>query len=263
MKKRPISWLMVFAVSTALIGCASAAKDPQGLEEAGVPTGAKAIFDSGYGPKVTMNTASPEPPQRKAAAQKPEKEMYMGVSYWVELVGKDGQMQRVTTSRTFQGGERIRLYLTSNRSGYLYLINKGSTGRSSILFPYGGKDNYVQAHTPYTVPHGAQIRFDENPGEEILWVMLSPYPFGNKDAPASSTGGSGQFTTALYQRGCKDLVLDNSDHLLRVGEKCGAKDLVLEEDTVSSQPAGYGVAPLSSVQQDGQIISLQIKLRHR
>jgi hypothetical protein len=37
----------------------------------------------------------------------------------------------------------------------------------------------------------------------------------------------------------------------------------LEVDTTSSQPASYVVAPLSMLESSGQMISLQVKLKHQ
>ena len=214
-------------------------------------TGAKAIFYSGEGPTV-MVTPSESPTLPKVETKtEPKKEKYMGIAYWVELIGKEGQKQRVTTERTFRSGERIRLHLVSNWDGYLYLINIGSTGRSHLLFPHpaiAGGNNFVKANTPYEIPYSAYIRFDENRGEEILLVMLSPTPMaGLISSPDPRT---------------QALTTEEADRLTKVAQQRGAKDLILEVDTASPQPGSYAVAPLSVLEKGGQMISLQIKLRH-
>jgi len=70
-------------------------------------------------------------------------------SFWIELTGRDGSKQRVTTDRVFRSGERIKLFFTANRAGYLYLLNIGSSGRSRMLYPHARmrpEENYIHQH---------------------------------------------------------------------------------------------------------------------
>lgn len=214
--------------------------------------GAKGIFYSGEGPTVMAQ------PQEQPSAKKPQtpadqgrKEPYLGISYWIELVSRDGMKQRVTADRTFRSGDRIKLLLVANRDGYLYLLNIGSTGRSYMLFPHSGMspgDNFIRASATYEIPYSATIRFDENPGQETLLLMLSPKPMG--DLPP----GPDPRTPTLNA--------EDTGRLVAAAERRGAKDLVLETESVGSSPASYGVAPLSSMGEEG-MITLQIKLKHR
>lgn len=227
--------------------------------------GAKAIFATGEGPTVMVETPQSPAPARSArqpstpkttvvkrTAPGPEPQQYMGVSYWVELIGRDNERQRVTADRVFRSGERIRLNMMSNRDGYLYLVNLGSTGRSQVLFPHpgvAGGNNFIRANTPYEIPHGAYIRFDENSGEETILVMLSPTPLsGIVPSPSPQI---------------QALSREDTDRLALVSQQKGAKDLLLEVDTSSPQPASYAVAPLSMLQGSGQMITLQIRLKHQ
>lgn len=175
----------------------------------------------------------------------------MGVSYWIELVGGDGQSRRVTADHVFRSGDRIRLHLRSNREGYLYVANIGSTGRTYMLFPnaaVGAGNNIVQANVAYTVPSGAFIRFDQNPGEETLLVMLSSRPMdGLAPRPERQTAA---------------ITSEDAARLLMGAQAKGAKDLLLETDAASPEPASYAVAPLQSLN-DGAIITMRIKLKHQ
>ncbi len=214
--------------------------------------GAKGIFYSGDGPTVMTQ------PQSQAPAVKPQgsvserkREAYLGISYWIELTGRDGKKRRVTADRTFRSGDRIKLLLVANRDGYLYLLNIGSTGRSYVLFPHSGMspgDNFIRANTSYEIPYSATIRFDENPGEETLLLFLSAKPMGellpggDPRAPSFDTEQTARWVAA--------------------GEQRGAKDLVLETDSAGPRPASYAVAPLSSLE-NGGMITLKIKLKHQ
>lgn len=228
--------------------------------------GAKGMFYSGEGPAVRADksekeaspaatahvTAPPKPVATQAprppAPRKPaNREPYMGLSYWVEVVEADGQKRRVTTDHVFRSGDRIRLRVITNRDGYLSLLNLGSTGKSTLLFPHpaiGGGQSLVKANTPYEVPPGALIRFDDNPGVETLFVTLSTKPLDDALVP-----------------GPRSFTRDETQQVTAMARHRGAKDLVVEADSASAQPASYAVAPLSSMQ-GGQMIALEIRLRH-
>src|SRR5262249_32626618 len=72
-------------------------------------------------------------PLTRTASREPSSTL--GLSYWIELVGADGQGRQVTDSRIFRSGERIRLHFRSNAEGYIALILLGSSGTSRALFP--------------------------------------------------------------------------------------------------------------------------------
>lgn len=231
------------------------------------PAGAKMIFEDGEGPVRVTESVKPQaktPSRSVQTASTPSSrtEQYMGLTYWIGLLGNDGQMQQVTTSRAFSSGDRIKLNLMSNRSGYLQLINVGSTGRSAVLFPYSGKDNHVQANTPYIVPRDAWIRFDNNPGEETILAVLSPSPF-SQNGGGQYTASAGSTQLAQYTGGCKDLTLYTDYNPAQALGRCGSKDLIVEEDTSGASQAHYAVAPVAALQQSDQVIAIPIKLRHR
>lgn len=162
------------------------------------PGGAKALFYSGEGTTISRQTA-PAPTRRTSdirTASVPSKVKYMGVTYWIEKMGRDGELRRVSTKSTFRAGDRIRVSLKSNREGYLYVVNLGSTGASTLLFPNASTpqgSNFIQANQTYDLPPNSFFRFDANPGEEILLVMLSPTPIGSDmpGQPPTQTASTG------------------------------------------------------------------------
>lgn len=208
--------------------------------------GAKAIFHTGEGPTVIASNSEVE----SRAGKKSEivkTEQYMGISYWIDLLDSKGKLTRVSPTKTFNSGDRIKLILESNRNGYLYILNIGSSGNSHVLFPNPGvKSNLITAGLPYAVPFKKYMRFDSNPGEETLLIMLSPRPMENFD-PSTPYNGP----------------LDNqqTNQVIRMARATGAKDIVLEDDTVGLAPATYAVAPISSL--ESKAITLQVKLMHK
>jgi len=158
----------------------------------------------------------------------------MGVRYWVELVDARGNRRQVTTEQVFRAGDRIKLHLMSNRDGYLTLVNIGSSGRATVLFPStaAGGNNFVRAGTDYEVPPGGYLRFDATPGQETLVLTFSPTP-----TPAPTASGA----LAMAR---------------------GGKDLLTEVDASSPQPATYAVAPGRAGNTTGTV-AVQIKLNHQ
>lgn len=226
-------------------------------------SGAKAIFVSGEGPTVVVETPDAAVPAHRMlqpASSKteagtpstPQRERYIGFSYWVELIDGAGQRTRVTTDRLFRRGDRVQLNIESNWSGYLYVINMASTGRLQVLFPHPAVspgDNFVGARTRYEVPPDAYIQCDDNFGQEGIWVMLSPTPLSG--------------ITLSPSPHLQVLSTEDTARLAVLAHLKGAKDLLLEVDSASPQPASYVVAPLSMLESTGEMISMQVKLKHR
>ncbi|HEY0786558.1 MAG TPA: DUF4384 domain-containing protein, partial [Acidobacteriaceae bacterium] len=67
-------------------------------------------------------------------------ESRLGLRYSVLLRGPDGQYAEVRPGTTFHSGDHIRLSLMSNEPGYLYVIQQGSSGNWSPIFPPPGMD---------------------------------------------------------------------------------------------------------------------------
>lgn len=217
--------------------------------EAFAATGAKSIFhddSSSFSPKAV--TAAPAAEKGRTAGASQQKR-YLGVAYWIELVGEDGKTVRTTTSRVFQSGDRIKLIVQPNDNGYLYVLGLGTTGTSRVLFPNSAAtSNQVKARETYNVPFNTSMKFDANPGEETLLVLLAPRPIsalkpGQVDLPGPDT----QRVQAYAQNQVQ-----------------GSKDLVLEEEdsVASASPASYAVVPISALSQEGSL-TLFIKLKHR
>lgn len=140
------------------------------------PKGAKALFYSGEGTTVSSKSAAKQ--SSRASSEASARGQYMGVQYWIDRLSPSGELKRTSSSATFKRGDRIKVSLRSNQDGYLYVINMGSTGASTVLFPTESSQgmNLVLANQVLEIPPNGFFRFDENPGEEVLLVMLSPTP---------------------------------------------------------------------------------------
>jgi hypothetical protein len=59
------------------------------------------------------------------------------------------------------------------------------------------------------------------------------------------------------------LLTEDTARLAVLAHLNGAKDLLLEVDSATPQPASYVVAPLSMLESTGEMISVQVKLKHQ
>lgn len=103
-----------------------------------------------------------------------------GLRYRITQQTKDGHEADVDiASATFRAGDKVRLSFESNVDGYLYVVQQGSSGRWSVLFPspeINGGRNRVRKSDEYMVPDDGWFEFDSNPGAENLFVFFSREP---------------------------------------------------------------------------------------
>ena len=102
-----------------------------------------------------------------------------GLKYRILRRTPDGAAVEVDADTLFQSGDRIRFAFEPNIDGFLYVIQRGSSGRWSVLLPHpqiNGGHNAVARFGEVAVPPAGWFRFDENPGAEQVFVYLSRQP---------------------------------------------------------------------------------------
>jgi hypothetical protein len=102
----------------------------------------------------------------------------LGLKYTIlKLV--NGDMVEVAPDTVFHAGDRIRFNVETNGPGYLYIVSQGSSGTWKPLFPSSDVDegsNRVEGFHSYTMPPKSRMYFDEQPGAEKVFLMLSREP---------------------------------------------------------------------------------------
>lgn len=91
----------------------------------------------------------------------------------------NGDKKEVPTTTAFKSGDKINVRVEVNDFGYLYILARGSSGKWSPLFPspkVAGGDNRVGPGVPYTLPSGYVFTFDDQPGEERIFIVFSRKP---------------------------------------------------------------------------------------
>ena len=87
---------------------------------------------------------------------------------------RGGKLAFVSPNTKFRSGDKIRLRFATNFDGYVKILNVGSSGSVSLLFPYAGADDRIRPTKDFQVPkNGDWIVFDDTPGIEMLTVVMS------------------------------------------------------------------------------------------
>ena len=93
---------------------------------------------------------------------------------------ESGRVVDVDPETTFHSGDNVRFVFESNMEGHLYIVQRGSSGNWSVLFPsplINGGQHVIRPFEAYTVPSADNwFKFDDNPGDESIRVFLSKKP---------------------------------------------------------------------------------------
>jgi len=107
----------------------------------------------------------------KAAAER-----RVGLKYRILLKTPDCDIRDVDSSHKFRSGDGIRLWFESNVDGFLYVLDKQSSGVETLLFPHpeiNNGTNNVERGISYPVPVTAWFIFKGIPGEELMSFVQS------------------------------------------------------------------------------------------
>ncbi|MGA2266834.1 MAG: DUF4384 domain-containing protein [Bryobacteraceae bacterium] len=126
------------------------------------------------------------------AAYSPEKPLGLRYSF-LRNPGGD-QYREVDADTVFHSGDRIRVSVECNDEGYLYIAMKGTSGSWKVLFPSAeieGGSNRVTSGRQYTIPPApGRFAFDEQAGEEHLFIVLARRPEPSLEQLIYSLGSS-------------------------------------------------------------------------
>jgi hypothetical protein len=124
---------------------------------------------------------------------------HLGLRYNVMLVNSQtGAAEPADPDRTFRRGECFALEFEANRSGYLYVLSQGSSGRWQSLFPSDempDESNIVRSRSSVRVPVNHCFQIEDPPGTERVFVVLSRNPedlYDLHEAIRTGRGGSGE-----------------------------------------------------------------------
>jgi hypothetical protein len=180
----------------------------------------------------------------------------LGLRYAVLKRDAAGQYHEIDPDTSFRSGDRIRLKVDANTSGYLYVVMRGSSGTWKLLFPsaeVAGGSNRVIKGESRQIPSGerGQFVFDEQAGSEKLFIVLTRQPEPDLDKLIYSMGGKPESLIS------QAMVADDVVSKLRA--QVNSRDLVFEKAD-SNENAAYVVNPSSAP--DARLV-VDIALKHK
>jgi hypothetical protein len=105
----------------------------------------------------------------------------LGLKYTI-LKRSGDDMIEVSADTVFHAGDRIQINVETNQPGFLYIVNRGSSGVWQPLFPSADVDdgsNHVEGFRDYLLPPKSRMVFDETTGTERLFLVFSREPEPN------------------------------------------------------------------------------------
>jgi hypothetical protein len=167
----------------------------------------------------------------------------LGLRY--SVMKRDGSTKFVEVDQdsTFRSGDRIRLNVDTNTSGYLYVVMQGSSGNWRLLFPSAdveGGNNRIEKGASQQIPPGdkGQFVFDDQSGTEKLFLVLSRRPEADLDKLIYSITGTSS-------EGDRHLVASakiGGDVVSRLRDEVKSRDLVFEKVDETSMQQNDGAA---------------------
>lgn len=208
----------------------------------------------------------------------------LGLRYSLLLSRNNEGYREVDSATTFRSGDRLKITVEANDEAYLYVIARGSSGLWKVLFPVtevANGDNLIQPFRRYEVPNGGRFYFDDQAGEEKLFVVLSRKPEANFEdliysvnAPAAPAKPATQKKAAAAPPAQKNLQVSAlirpiDDALVgKVRNELVARDLVFEK-VDETKPAAASKQPETAVYvvnkhagPNGKVI-VDLKLEHK
>jgi hypothetical protein len=192
----------------------------------------------------------------------------------VLLRGADNEYAEVTPGTIFHSGDHIRLSFLANEPGYFYVIQQGSSGAWSPIYPprnASAESTRIEAGKLQIVPAGAHsFQFDKQPGKEKLFVILSRTPIDDIDRAIRNLSNNGS-STPSSDTGENSPPLEAAN-VIPDGfvQKLASRDLTLVDEenvdaastpTHDSEKAIYVVNKGKDAQASSQVV-LSLELRH-
>jgi Domain of unknown function (DUF4384) len=261
--------ILVSTLGLVVIICASIiAQDVQGFSARelfyGVNSSKKPVPASRNRPSQNRHTTSsagvaPKSDQ-KGLSQLTTAYSPLGLRYSVLKRTGLGQFAETDANTIFHSGDGIRVSIESNDDAFLYIVNKGSSGTWTLLFPspdINDGNNRLPAHQRIEVPAGGQFIFVDEPGEERLFFVLSRPPEADLEQLISSLSRRDQLKDVTAQS-----ISDEFVGKLRNG--VSARDLIFEkvhgEKSASKEQAAYIVNMDGS---DSSKVVADLSLQHQ
>ena len=134
------------------------------------------------------------------------------VELWVEKLSKENNTSRDVSVQTksgesFQIGEKINIKFKSSKDCYLTLLNVGTSGKLTILYPNNlHKDNFIEGNKLYEIPkeeYKFEYQLEGPPGTEKLKAIVTESKIDLMESQFSSDGSI--FKTVSTNAAARDI----------------------------------------------------------
>jgi hypothetical protein len=119
------------------------------------------------------------PVSYKTAALSEPASLPLAFRYTIQRKNSGGKFEDASVDSVFRSGDRVRVTIESNDNAYLYIVQQGSRKTWNVLFPAPDINdgvNAVKANSKITIPSEHAFSFDEQPGTENVYIVLSRKP---------------------------------------------------------------------------------------
>jgi len=152
---------------------------------------------------------------------------------------QNGVWKAIDPGLVLDPGDLLRFRFRTTFDGYLYVIDAGTSGAQTLLFPADdtGRNNRVLAGKEYFVPStGASFKVAGPAGHDIIYWLLSPVPLAGNPAAALGAPQTPHPVGKLTPR-CDDSIFRARG--LCIDSSAGPRNVAPQEDlpgAISSVP---------------------------
>jgi hypothetical protein len=247
-----------FLKASAVLATAAVSFVSAGQQQPEQASDTRQLYYLATSPKDTLPDVPADAPAKRQASTAGA--VHLGFRYNLLVLNAAKHYDRVPADRTLRAGDCFALEVQSNRSGYLYVLAKQSSGAWLPLLPspeMPEENNVLDPGKKSRVPRDYCMEVRNPPGTETLFVVLSRDPrdffelyegIKSKAAAAGQNGASslGAAVTHLNDRfGTRDVGIRKVEEPQNGEETRGSVYVV----STSDRPATSVVA--------------QIQIRHR
>jgi hypothetical protein len=213
----------------------------------------------GQTPARGRGPAAPEPAVESAAP-------HLGIRYTLLLVSQAGAVEPVDPDRNFRKGDCLAIEFETNRSGYLYVLAKESSGNWRPLFPsaeLADELNVIDPGQKVRTPKNTCFEIDDPPGTETLFVVLSREPrdvydlYDGIKAPPQMPAGKAN-PVQLASAGRVNSAVE------QMNQQFGTRDLVVRKPaSAPGQSSEKSVYVVNASRKPSSTVVTKVEIRHR
>lgn len=229
-------------------------------------------------PVHTQRVNDTTPSRTPTASPVTEAVVPLGLRYSLLKRSSEGKFDEVDPGTVFHSGDRLRVRVEANDTGYLYILHRGSSNTWGVMFPnpdVAAGDNRVERGKVYEMPSGANLLFDDQVGTERLFVILSRKPEPDLEKLIYNLTNSGKSTPVQAPAVAKDTpkllaasresVDDSVISRYRKANMMVSRDLIFEkvDDTAGADNKERAVYVVNPVANDQARLIVDINVQHR